>query len=431
MKSEEHIMYNITKDEVNHIPAVIINTDKFKTITIQLQFRSRLERTRLTKRNLLSRMMVKRTMRHQSEAELLNHLAHYYGAHLTTNVGRKGQDHIVTFSMEFVNDKFIREDLDILQEMCRVLKDVLGTPFSYSEEFKEFFEREKRLYKNRLKSIKDNRAQASFQAMVDTMFADEDYKYLSHGVLEDVDDITLQDLKEEHAEMLAGDDLVMLTAGSVQEAAMFENLSLILAREQTEEVDHRPYACRAVTEVKRASDTQKIEQAKLNMGLRAELDSPESHMAFNVLNQMFGGTASSYLFRDIREKESLAYQISSQIDLRDGYMFVMGGVDAENVEKAEAGILEELDRFRKGDFGDAFMDEIKNMMRVNRKEVMDKPKGLIALEYNQLLKKPDTPSWETQLERVDRELIIEISNRVHLDTVYVLTRRDEDADMGV
>src|SRR5690625_7291738 len=120
MKSKEHIMYNITKNEVNHIPAVIINTDKFKTITIQLQFRSRLERTRMTKRNLLSRMMVKRTMRHQSEAELLNHLAPYYGAHLTTNVGRMVQDHIHTFSVEFVNDMFLRDHLDILQEMRRV-----------------------------------------------------------------------------------------------------------------------------------------------------------------------------------------------------------------------------------------------------------------------------------------------------------------------
>lgn len=172
-------MYNVTKTEVNHIPAVIINTGKFKTITIQLQFRSRLKRERVTKRNLLSRMMVKRTLRHSSEAELLNHLAHYYGAHLTTNAGRKGENHILTFGMEFVNNKFIREDLDIPKEMCNVLKDVLNTPFDYDDDFKSFFEREKRLYKNRLKSMKDNRAQASFQSMVNTMFEDEDYKYLS------------------------------------------------------------------------------------------------------------------------------------------------------------------------------------------------------------------------------------------------------------
>lgn len=419
-------MYNVTKTEVNHIPAVILNTDKFKTITIQLQFRSQLKRERVTKRNLLSRMMVKRTLRHSTEAELLNHLAHYYGAHLTTNVGRKGRDHIITFGMEFVNNKFIRENLDIPNEMCKVLNDVLNTPFNYDDDFEEFFEREKRLYKNRLKSMKDNRAQASFQAMVDTMFETEDYKYLSHGVLEDVDALTLEDIKEEHKQMMATDDIVILTAGNV-DGTITDNLSLIHSREEKRQTDHESYLYQPVSEVKRETDTQKIEQAKLNMGFRAELSSPESHMAFNVLNQMFGGTASSYLFRNIREKQSLAYQISSQIDVRNGYMFVMGGVDAENVKKAEAGILEEFDRFRNGDFEDSFIDEIKGMMRVNRKEVMDKPKGLIALEYNQLLRKPGSPSWEAQLNSVDREMIIEISNKVHLDTVYVLTRSDEDA----
>lgn len=419
-------MYNVTKTEVNHIPAVIINTDKFKTITIQLQLRSRLRRDRVTKRNLLSRMMVKRTLRHPYEADLLNHLAHYYGAHLTTNTGRKGQDHIVTFSMEFVNNKFIKEALDIPNEICRVLNDVLNTPFNYDDDFKEFFEREKRLYKNRLKSMKDNRAQASFEAMVNTMFETEDYKFLSHGVLEDIDAITLDDIKKEHAEMMANDDMVILTAGGTDEP-ITENLSLLHSRAERKEADHNPYPYKPVTDVKRETDTQKIEQAKLNMGFRAELDSPESHMVFNVLNQMFGGTASSYLFRNIREKQSLAYQISSQIDLRNGYMFVMGGVDIENVEKAEAGILEELERFRNGDFEDSFLDEIKGIMRVNRKEVMDKPKGLIALEYNQLLKKPDTPSWEEQLDRVDRDFIIEISNKIHLDTIYVLTRSGENA----
>lgn len=419
-------MYSVTKTEVNHIPAVIMDTDKFKTITIQLQFRSKLKRERVTKRNLLSRMMVKRTLRHSTEAELLNHLAHYYGAHLTMNVGRKGQDHIITFGMEFVNNKFIREDLNIPNEMCKVLNDVLNTPFKYDDDFEEFFEREKRLYKNRLKSMKDNRAQASFQAMVNTMFETEDYKYLSHGVLEDVDDLTLQDIKEEHAQMMSADDIVILTAGNVEDT-IADTLSLIHSREKKKQTEHKSYPYRPVSDVKRKTDTQKIEQAKLNMGFRVELSSPESHMGFNVLNQMFGGTASSYLFRNIREQQSLAYQISSQIDLRNGYMFVMGGVDAENVEKAEAGILEELGRFRDGDFEDSFMDEIKGMMRVNRKEVMDKPKGMIALEYNQLLRKPDSPSWEEQLDAVDREMIIEISNKIHLDTVYVLTRSDENA----
>ncbi len=55
--------------------------------------------------------MIKQTDRLTSNAVLLEYLAEHYGAHLTSNVVKKGSDHIVKFSIEFVNDKFIMEDM--------------------------------------------------------------------------------------------------------------------------------------------------------------------------------------------------------------------------------------------------------------------------------------------------------------------------------
>lgn len=145
-----------------------------------------------------------------------------------------------------------------------------------------------------------------------------------------------------------------------------------------------------------------------------------------VMNQMYGGSASSLLFMNIREKLSLAYQIHSQVDVRNGYMFVMGGVDPGNVETAEQAILTELEVLRKGEFDTVFVEEVKRMMKVNRQEVMDKPKGLLTLEYNRMLQKAHPLSWEERLEAVDRKMIMEISRKTALDTVYVLTRSGED-----
>ncbi|GAB3070085.1 EF-P 5-aminopentanol modification-associated protein YfmF [Salinicoccus sesuvii] len=418
-------MYTVDRTEVNHIPAAIIKTNKFKTITIQLQFRSKLERDRVTKRNILSKMMIKRTLQFSKEAELLKHLAHYYGAHLTSNVGRKGEDHIVTFGMEFVNDRFIKENLDVVGEMCRLLRDVLETPVHYDETYEDFFKKEKRLYKNRLKSMKDNRAQSSFQSMIDVMFKDENYKYLSHGVLEDIDAITLQDIKDEHEQMMASDALAIMIVGAVDDSIK-KNLSSIWSREAPVTFEHRTYPYREVENVSRAKDVQQIEQAKLNMGFRVDINNLQEQMAFNVMNQMYGGSASSLLFRNIREELSLAYQIHSQVDVRNGYMFVMGGVDPTNVETAESAILSELDALREGAFEAEFVEEVKRMMRVNRQEIMDKPKGLITMEYNRLIQGMQDQSWEERLDAVDSEMIREISKRVVLDTVYVLTRSDED-----
>ena len=413
-------MYTVEQHELNNIPVVLVQTEQFKTITLRVQFRSRLDRERLTLRNLLSRMMVKRTSRFKTESELLAYLAHYYGAHLTSTVTKKGKDHLVTFSVEFVNSKFVKEDLNILKAMTEVLNDALSAPSKYTEEDETFFLRERRLYENRLKSMKDNRAQKSFEALLNEMFKDEDYKYLSHGVLEDIEGITMEDLKHEHQRMLEEDEVVISAVGNFDND-ITDELQNILKRSTPVSLSYESYPFKETGEVTHKTDVQKIEQAKLNLGFRADINGPYERMAFNVLNQMFGGTASSFLFRNIREEKSLAYQIHSQVDMKNGYLFVLGGVDAGKVQITEDAVLEELARLKDGDFEEEFVNEIKNMMKISREEIKDQPKSLLTLVYNQLLLPEDAPSWETCIDKVDKTLVSEVAGKIKLDTVYTLT----------
>lgn len=412
-------MYNVKTEIINNIPVVFIDTGKFKTMNLKVQFRSELTRERVSVRYLLSRMMVKKTGKFTTESEFLNHLAHLYGAHLTSNATKKGRDHLVSFNLEFINSRFVKEDLDLLGEMTSVLKDVLATPAEYGEADRQFFEREKRLYKSRLKGLRDNKAQKSFENLLNTMFEDESYKYLSHGVLEDIDDITLDDIKEEHQKMMAHDEAVILISGHLDEVGE-EHLQAILSRDETVKLPYRGYDFKK-PEFKTVTDSESVEQAKLNIGFRADAGNAEERIALNVINQMFGGSATSYLFKNIREKESLAYQIHSQADIKNGFLFVLAGVSPDQTAKAENAVMHELARIKKGDFTDEFVEETKHLMKVNRMEAVDKPKGLIALVYNQLLNGTTDEDWKRSMDAVVREMIVEVANRIHADTVYTLT----------
>ncbi len=412
-------MYNVTKKTIENVPVVFIHTEKFKTINLKVQFRSEITRERVSARYLLSRMMVKKTGAFESESEFLNYLAHHYGAHLTSSTTKKGRYHLVSFNLEFINSRFVREDMDLLEKMTEVLKDVLSTPWDYDEGDRQFFEREKRLYKSRLKGLKDNKAQKSFENLLDTMFEDESYKYLSHGVLEDIDAITLGDIRDEHRKMMEEDEAVILISGHLDEVND-GSLEGIISRDDMVKLPYEGYGFKE-TEFKEVTGTESIEQAKLNIGFRADIRTSEERTAFNVLNQMFGGSATSYLFKNIREKESLAYQIHSQADIKNGFLFVLAGVSTDQVKKAREAVMHELERIRAGDFTDEFVEETKHLMRVNRKEAVDKPKGLIALVYNQLLNGTTDEDWEQSMNSVDRELIIKVANRIHADTVYTLT----------
>ncbi len=64
---------------------------------------------------------------------------------------------------------------------------------------------------------------------------------------------------------------------------------------------------------------------------------------------MFGGDPSSVLFNEVREKQSLAYSIHSQIDGKNGYLFVLSKV-SDKYETAKDIIISEFEKIKAGDF---------------------------------------------------------------------------------
>ena len=88
-----------------------------------------------------------------------------------------------------------------------------------------------------------------------------------------------------------------------------------------------------------------MDQAKLNMGYRFPTQYGQSgYAAFVVFNMMFGGDPSSVLFNEVREKQSLAYSIHSQIDGKNGYLFVLSGVSSDKYETAKDTIISEFEK---------------------------------------------------------------------------------------
>lgn len=416
-------MTGVDKRVINNVPIVKIYTEKFKTVVVSVYFRAPLTGTDVTTRSLLSRMMIKQTDRLTSNAVLLEYLAEHYGAHLTSNVVKKGSDHIVKFSIEFVNDKFIMEDIDMLGDITALLKDVFSTPFNYDESDEAFFQREKRLMANRLKSMKDNHAQRAFEMLLETMFETEDYKYLSFGDLDSLASLTLEDVKDAHRRMMTDDDMSVIVAGKVEDN-VFDHLARLHEHDEVKMYPYKGYPVRPAGEVKYKTAYERIEQAKVNLGFRVQYSESGDVMALNVFNQMFGGSAASLLFTNIREKMSLAYSIHSQVDVKNGYMFVLAGVDNDNIQVFEDAVKRELQRVIDGDFEETFVEEIKRNMLSNRKESMDKPRGLISLNYNTLLKeqsiKTPVKSWTEQLDAITKDDVIQIARKIKLDTVFTL-----------
>jgi predicted Zn-dependent peptidase len=193
--------------------------------------------------------------------------------------------------------------------------------------------------------------------------------------------------------------------------------------------DCRTEVVRTVEKVKDVTEKQDIAQSKLVLGFRAGTAVPDENVAAaKLLSALYGGTPHSKLFLNIREKLSLCYYCSSRYDSNKGILYVESGVETQNIEKAKAEILLQLEEIKKGNFDDEELNSAKMSMCNSYRTLGDYLGGLESWYVSQTFQnKIQTPEEAAvAISSVTREQIIEAANKVTLDTVYRLVGSEDE-----
>ncbi|OGH86653.1 MAG: hypothetical protein A2493_02210 [Candidatus Magasanikbacteria bacterium RIFOXYC12_FULL_33_11] len=111
--------------------------------------------------------------------------------------------------------------------------------------------------------------------------------------------------------------------------------------------EYTPFCFGAVAKDKRIVVSKKeTDQVQMMLGFPGFHYNEKENYAEGVLNTILGGSMSSRLFIQIRERRGLAYMIRSGSDnFRDtGYVYVRAGLEAKNINKAIEVIKKEIER---------------------------------------------------------------------------------------
>src|SRR5699024_3708187 len=174
-------------------------------------------------------------------------------------------------------------------------------------------------------------------------------------------------------------------------------------------------------------ETQDIQQAKLHMGFRTDVtyEHPD-YFALQVFNGMFGGFPSSKLFTEVREKESLAYYVASQVENYKGLLFVFSGIAPDSFRQTEKIIMQQKQAMDEGEFTEAETEEAKALLISGVKETLDNAQGIVEMFYERIvhgLKRTPEELIEG-IAQVTKEDVKRVSEGVYLDTVYLLTSEE-------
>ena len=105
-----------------------IPTKKFKTLTFVVKLRAPLEIETITKRALLPNVLRQATASYPNRTELQLKLDDLYGAVLSIDGGKKGENHIISFRMEIANERYVPSEDKIIEEAIRLLSELIFHP---------------------------------------------------------------------------------------------------------------------------------------------------------------------------------------------------------------------------------------------------------------------------------------------------------------
>jgi len=112
-------------------------------------------------------------------------------------------------------------------------------------------------------------------------------------------------------------------------------------------------------------EQKKTDQAQLMLGFPAFDYNAEENPTVSVLNTIFGGSMSSRLFIQIRERRGLAYMIRSGREnfIDTGYVYIQAGLEPKNITKAIDVVLKEIEKLIQKGVTKQELDDAKTHVR--------------------------------------------------------------------
>ncbi|WP_040205046.1 EF-P 5-aminopentanol modification-associated protein YfmF [Neobacillus jeddahensis] len=403
----------------------VIETEKYKTNTFVWRMKAPLSNEDVTKRALLPHVLQSSSGNYATTTALRSYLDELYGATLFVDLAKKGEYHIVSFSLEIANEKFLSDPNPLLKKGFELLAEIVTNPNVSGNAFdKETIEKEKRTLKSRIQSVFDDKMRYSNVRLIEEMCKGEPYALQVNGEADEVDAITPEILYEYFKKAFLEDEMDLYVIGDVkadevreiaEELLRFENRAPM--KVNTEKRSNR-------TEVSEVKEEQDVKQGKLNIGYRTNIvyGDPD-YFALQVFNGIFGGFSHSKLFINVREKASLAYYAASRLESHKGLMMVMSGIDLKNYDQAVGIIHEQMEAMKKGDFTDQELEQTKAVIQNQIMETVDTARGLTEILYHNVVAEANISldTWLSEMLKVTKEEIVEVAKKIELDTIYFLT----------
>ena len=411
-----------------------INTNKFKTNLIAIFLSIPLTRENVTKNSLLASILRRGCEKYKTQEEISKKLEEMYGAEFNCGLDKIGKNHVLKFYIESINDEFLpQNEENMLKQSIEIISEIVFNPLVQNSGFnEEYVNQEKENVKQIIEAKKDNKARYSLFRCVEEMYKDKPEGLYKYGYVEDLENIDAQNLYEYYLNLIDTCKIDIFVSGQLDNIDVDKiieednNLSNLKEREPRYNIN-RPETKNSIEKENKVEEKLDVTQGKLVIGYdvvasKEDIENKKFRYIGMLYNAILGGTATSKLFQNVREKASLAYTASSSFSYYTGNIFVNAGIEIENFEKATDIIKEQIEAMKQGNFTEEDIENAKKVIVSNIAGISDEQDTEIIYLLGQELSGNNISleKYAEFVQDVNKNEVENFAKKVIINTIYFL-----------
>ena len=419
IKQRIHLLDNVF---LTYVPA-----DKFKTDFLSAQFVTPLCAGTAGYNALLPAVLQRGTEAYPDMQRLSAALDLLYGANIEHSVRKRGENQLWGFVATCVDDAFLPDGSKLLEPLADLLGQLICHPVLEGDLLSpEYVASERTNLIDTIRAAVNEKRTFASRRLLEEMCRGEAYGLSHIGDEASVSAITPASLTAHYRDAIAHSRLELYYCGRAELARVAD--AFRAAFQDLPRAEGSPLATAQVHPPRQAPQVVReqmdVSQGKLCVGYSVDTDDRDAVM---VMNTMFGATANSKLFLNVREKLSLCYYASSAYHRAKNMITVASGIEFENYQKALDEIGAQLAAMQNGDWEAWELTAARSSLSNGHRSIFDSASQLEDFYMGQIATgRDDDP--EKLLEAalaVTPERICAAAKATQLDTIYFLTGKEE------
>ena len=406
----------------------LIKTNKFKTNLISVFITTPLSRDNVTKNALIPAILRRGTANMKSQDEISKKLEEMYGAEFDCGIEKTGDNQVIKFYIEAVNDDFLPKKEDLLKTSLEVLLEIILNPLIEKGAFNEgYFDTEKEHLRQLIQGKIDNKDLYAFEKCTENMYKDKLYGLYKYGYEEDLEKITSKEMYEHYKNIINTAKIDIFISGNYDkneiETIINNNKDIKKLSDRTpNNIINGEYATENSALPQKIEEKMDVTQGKLVIGTSIVNLKKDERFIASVYNTILGDSANSKLFQNVREKAHLAYTARSNYIRQKNDIYIRCGIEIQNYDKALDIIYKQLEDLKNGKFSDEDVKNAKQYIISAINSVEEEQDTEISYYLGQELArtKCTLEEYKKEIEKVTKEQIQDIAQRIQVNTIYFL-----------